>query len=79
MKSFKEIASEKEIVSEANEYWRIPEKVIKNDFYVFQKEIAQMYKSLMNGNDLNYNYFMDLKKRFEKIEKSIEHTPKSNK
>ncbi len=71
MRSFKEMVTEK------NEFYRIPEKIINNDFYVFQKEIAQMYKSLKGGNDLNYNYFKDLKKTFEKIEKSIEHTPKS--
>lgn len=77
MKSFKDMALGQEEIVEANEYWSIPEKIIGNEFYTFQKEIAQMYSSLKEGNDLNYNYFKDLKKKFEKIEKSIVHNKKT--
>lgn len=52
-------------------YYTLPEDVIGNDFYVLQKDIAEMYKSLKSGSDLNMKYWQDIKKLVSKIDKSI--------
>ena len=70
MESYSTWLKNKEL-SEKTHYYRIPEKVIDNEFYFLQREVKEMYSSLRAGNDLDIKYWQKLKKLVSDIDKSI--------
>lgn len=52
-------------------YYRLPDDVVGNDFYVLQRDLKEMYQSLKSGSDLNIKYWEKIKKLVSDIDKSI--------
>lgn len=52
-------------------YYTIPNDIIGNELFVFQRDIGKLYSSVKNGNDLDMKNWDRLSKMFNKIEKSI--------
>lgn len=64
MSDFKNFLNEK--------YYRLDDKTVGNEFYVLQRDVQSMYKSLSNGNDFNAGDWKQIKSLIDKIDKSIQ-------
>lgn len=71
MESYSTWLERNKLLSENTHYYRIPENVIGNEFYLLQREAKEMYQSLKSGSDLNVKYWEKIKKLVSDIDKSI--------
>lgn len=65
----------REPISESKDFYRLPSRIIKNEFYVLNNVIRDAYGSVKSGNDYNPKMLMEAEELIKKIKKSVVKNP----